>query len=128
LPARIGTRDTDAWFSYSHERNELGSFIEENGIRNVLMVHADSHMIALDDGSNNSGATGVGRFPVFCAAPLDRSNSVKGKPFSHGIFATHKGQYGLISIGDTGGPTVEVTVSGKRQGGQLVSLTFNSPR
>lgn len=120
--------DTDAWFSYSTERGELGSFIEKNGIRNVLMLHADAHMIALDDGSNNRGATGAGGFPVFCAAPLDRSNSVKGKPFSHGIFATHKGQYGLITIDDPGGQTVRVRVSGRRKGLELVSLTFDSPR
>ncbi|MEK6286501.1 MAG: alkaline phosphatase D family protein [Acidobacteriota bacterium] len=122
--------DTDAWYSYSTERSELGSFIEENDIRNVLMLHADAHMIALDDGSNNRGSTGVGGFPVFCAAPLDRPNSrkVKGEPFSHGIFDRHKGQYGLITINDEGGPTVSVTITGKRESAELVSLPLDFPR
>ena len=120
--------DSDSWYSYATERAEIGSFIEQNEIRNVLMLHADAHMIALDDGSNNRGSTGTGGFPVFCAAPLDRSNSVKGKPFSHGIFAEHKGQYGLVSVNDDGGSKVQVGLSGRRTGNQIVSHTFQSSR
>lgn len=120
--------DTDAWFSYATERAEIGAFIRDNHIRNILMLCADSHMIALDDGSNNRGATGAGGFPVFCAAPLDRFNSTKGKPYSHGIFSEHRGQYGLIKIDDAGGPTIQVTIKGKHEAETLVALTFNSPR
>ena len=120
--------DTDAWFSYPSERTEMGLFIEDNGINNILMLSADAHMIALDDGSNNHGATGKGGFPVFHAAPLDRPNSKKGKPFSHGIFDDHKGQYGFITINDMGGETVQVTVTGKHEGNTLVTLTFDSPK
>ena len=120
--------DTDAWFSYSTERAEIGSFIEANGISNVLMLCADAHMVALDDGSNNRGVTGAGGFPVFHASPLDRSNSVKGKPFSHGIFATHKGQFGLVTINDAGGATLEVVLRGRQMENELVSHTFASPR
>lgn len=120
--------DTDAWFSYATERAEIGDFIEQNKIANILMLCADSHMIAFDDGTNNRGATGAGRFPIFCASPLDRSNSVKGGPYSHGIFAEHKGQYGLVRINDTGGETVQVIVTGKHRQNTLVTVTFNSPR
>lgn len=120
--------DTDAWFSYSTERAEVGSFIEANGIRNVLMLCADAHMVALDDGSNNRGVTGAGGFPVFYASPLDRPNSVKGKPFSHGIFATHKGQFGLVTINDAGGAGLEVVLRGRQMENELVTHTFDSPR
>jgi len=120
--------DTDAWFSYPTERTEMGAFIENNNINNILMLCADAHMIALDDGSNNRGATGRGGFPVLCAAPLDRSNSKKGEPYSHGIFDDHKGQYGLITINDTGGQTVHVTIKGKHEVNTLVTFSFNSPR
>lgn len=120
--------DTDAWFSYPTERAEMGSFIQDNGINNILMLCADAHMIALDDGSNNSGTTGKGGFPVFHAAPLDRPNSKKGTPFSHGIFDDHKGQYGLITIEDTGGKTVQVTIKGKQEENTLVTFPFTSPK
>lgn len=125
---QVEDNDTDAWFSYPTERTEMGSFIEDNGINNVLMLSADAHMIALDDGSNNRGTTGKGGFPIFHAAPLDRANSKKGKPFSHGIFDDHKGQYGLITINDSGEETVQVTIRGKHEENTLVTFTFNSPK
>lgn len=122
--------DTDGWFSYSTERAELGSFIQKKGIRNILMLSADAHMLALDDGSNNRGATGTGGFPVFQVSPLDRTNSKKGKPFafSHGLFDFDDGQYGLVTINDTGGPTVQVVLRGKQLKNEMLSLTFDSPR
>ncbi len=123
----VDGEDSDPWFSYATERAEIGDFIHNNGIRNLLMLCADSHMIALDDGSNNRGATGAGGFPTFCASPLDRSNSIKGQPYSHGTFATHRGQYGLISITDNGGATVQVTITGKHENTPLVTLAFDSP-
>ena len=120
--------DTDSWFSYTTERSEIGSFIEQNQIANILMLCADSHMVAFDDGANNRGATGAGGFPIFCAAPLDRSNSVKGGPYSHGIFAEHKGQFGLVRIDDAGADTVQVTITGKHRENTLVTASFNSPK
>ncbi|HEY0169565.1 MAG TPA: alkaline phosphatase D family protein [Pyrinomonadaceae bacterium] len=122
--------DTDGWFSYSTERAELGSFIQKNDIRNVLMLSADAHMLALDDGSNNRGATGTGGFPVFQASPLDRTNSKKGKPFafSHGLFDFDDGQFGLVTVNDSGGPTVQVVLRGRQMQNELLSFTFDSPR
>ena len=120
--------DTDAWFSYPTERTEIGSFIEGNGINNILMLCADAHMIAIDDGSNNRLATGKGGFPILHAAPLDRPNSKKGGPFSHSTFDDHKGQYGIITIDDAGEETVQVTIRGKHESDTLVTFSFDSPQ
>ncbi len=120
----------DQWLGYQTERTELGSFIETNDIRNVCMLSADTHLLAIDDGSNNHPPAGAGGFPVFQAAPLDRPNSDKCGPFSRKKFDSHKGQYGLVKITDTGGAKVQVEWIGKRAGAStpLDSFPFSSPR
>jgi alkaline phosphatase D len=127
----IGKRKkrSDSWFGYATERDEIGAFIEENNINNLCMLAADAHMLAIDDGSNNRGEFGRGRFPVFQAAPLDSTRSVKGGPFLLGPFLDDSGQYGVFTVEDTGGPTVSVTWEGKNiNEGVLMSFPFNSPR
>lgn len=74
------------------------------------MIGGDAHMIAIDDGSNNTYA-GAG-FPVFHAAALDKSGSVKGGPSSEGTYPG-SGQYGLVEITDEGGKTISVSWKGK---------------
>jgi alkaline phosphatase D len=120
----------DEWFGYPQERAELGEFIVNEKIRNVCMLSADAHMLAIDDGSSNHPPNGGGGFPVFQAAPLDRFRSEKGGPYSHGAFPKSSGQYGVFRVEDTGGATVRVEWLGKRLGksAPLVSLTFTAPR
>jgi len=120
----------DQWLGYQTERAEIGGLIQNKNIRNVCMLSADSHLLAIDDGSNNHPPTGAGGFPVFQAAPLDRPNSDKCGPFSHGKHKSHKGQYGLVNISDTGGATIQINWAGKRAGKSesLVSFQFSSPR
>lgn len=121
--------DSDRWFGYTTERTEIGSFIETEGIRNLCMISGDAHMIAIDDGSSNKDPFGRGGFPIFHAAPLDRTRSQKGGPFSHGTFLDDGGQYGLFSVVDTGGPTIKVIWEGKNiDKGTVVTHTFDSPR
>jgi len=74
----------DYWAGYAHERAELASFIRDNEIRNICMISADAHMLAIDDGSNNTYAGGRGGFPVFQAAALESPESEKGGPYSIG--------------------------------------------
>jgi alkaline phosphatase D len=128
----IGEPDehADEWFGYPKEREEIGQWIETEGIRNVCMLSADAHMLAIDDGSNNCSPQGAGRFPVFQAAPLESPRSKKGGPYSHGLFPKSKGQYGVVSVLDDGGPTVQINWIGKRLGvsAPLVSLSFTSPQ
>jgi phosphodiesterase/alkaline phosphatase D-like protein len=130
-----GTADIDdnedGWANYQTERAELGAFVQAEGLRNILMLCADAHMIALDDGSHNHGATGAGGFPVFHAAPLDRPNSVKGGTanFSHGCYDDHRGQFGLVEIIDDGQSAhCRVKLTGKRMSDSLLCYSFISPR
>jgi alkaline phosphatase D len=96
--------EDDDWGGYPEERTRIATFIRENGIP-LFMVSGDAHMVAFDDGTNAEGG-----FPVFHAAPLDRRGSYKGGPYSHG-FSTERGQFGWISVTDTGADSLTVTFS-----------------
>lgn len=128
----IGNREefADEWFGYPLERDELGQFIDANHIRNLCMLSADAHMLAIDDGSHNHAPLGGGGFPVLQASPLDRRRSEKGGPYSHGSFPKSSGQYGVCKVKDDGGATVQVEWIGKRVGlsQPLVSFSFTAPR
>jgi hypothetical protein len=89
------------------------------------MVSGDAHMLAIDDGANSDYAAGGGAaFPVMHAAALDRTGSVKGGPYSHGTFPG-PGQFGLMSVIDSGGSTITVKWSGRNSANaELVSHTF----
>jgi hypothetical protein len=120
-PATIGG---DHWGGYTTERRELADFIRDNQIdRTLVMLSGDAHMVSAEDGTHSGYATGGGGgFPVLHAAALDRSGSVKGGPYSHGTFPG-SGQFGLLSVEDTGGDEVSVTYSGRRtDGSELVRL------
>jgi phosphodiesterase/alkaline phosphatase D-like protein len=75
----------DFWAGYSEERKELAEHLRIHSIRNVCMISADAHMVAIDDGSNSGyGEGGRAGFPVFQAAALESSGSEKGGPYSMG--------------------------------------------
>ena len=120
----IGATGDDGWYVYTHERAELADFIKENRIKNLCQISGDAHMVAIDDGSNSDYATGGGAcFPVFQAAPLDRTPSPKGGPYSHGMFPGYT-QFGWCSIVDSGG-VVKVIWSGRSANNQeLVHYEF----
>lgn len=118
----------DHWGAYATERRELSDFLVANGIGNLVMLSGDAHMLAADDGSNNTFATdGAGPgFPVFHAAALDRRGSVKGGPYSEGAFPGG-GQFGLLTITDGGGPEVTVAFSGRDwEGTEVVGYSFTT--
>jgi phosphodiesterase/alkaline phosphatase D-like protein len=98
----IGTTGDDGWYVYTNERRELADFIRDNQIYNLCQISGDAHMVAIDDGTNSDYATGGGAcFPVFHAAPLDRTPSPKGGPYSHGEFPGTN-QFGLFTVVDSG--------------------------
>jgi len=111
------TPGSDRWGGYATEREELANFIRDNGIQNLIILAADAHMLALDDGSHSDYASGGGApLPVMHAAALNRGGSVKGGPYSHGAYANPSsldGQYAVVEVTDTGG-IVCVSYTGKR--------------
>ena len=118
----------DDWGAFASERRDIADFIATNGIRNLVMLSGDAHMIAADDGSNSDYSSGGGAgFPVFHAAALDRPGSVKCGPYSEGTFAG-AGQFGLLSVEDDGKGPVSVTFRGMDYASrELVSYTFTVP-
>jgi prolyl oligopeptidase PreP (S9A serine peptidase family)/phosphodiesterase/alkaline phosphatase D-like protein len=125
-----GPIDEDHWSVYAAERREIANFIKSNHIQGVCILHGDSHMLAADDGSNADYATGGGApIPVMCAAPLDQDPSLKGGPYSQGVYKTHgnQGCYGLMTVKDQG-PQVDVYYSGRNfKDKEVISLKFSVP-
>lgn len=134
----------DHWGGFPEERQEIADFIADNGIEGLVIVAGDSHMIAMDDGTNSDYSTsGDGPpIPVIHAAALDRNGSTKGGPYSEGAypvsstFPPHPGQWVWMEVQDDGGPEVCATWTGYRTGEgstdteELVSLDrcFGVPR
>ena len=128
-PGTAGT-DEDHWSVYATERREICDFIKENHISGVCILHGDSHMIAADDGSNGDFATGGGvRIPVLCGAPLDQEPSLKGGPYSQGVYKVRRneGCFGLLTITDRG-TGIDVAYSGRNnKDEEKISLRFSVP-
>lgn len=122
----IGTTGDDGWYLYTNERREIANFIKDNNIRGLCMLSGDAHMIAIDDGTNSDYATsGSAAFPVFHAAALDQSPSLKGGPYSHGAFPG-RGQFGVMSVLDNGDSSITVEWSGRNQNNtQIIGYSFS---
>ncbi len=106
----IASSGGDTWAGYAEERREISDFVAARGIDNLLMLSGDAHMVAIDDGTNNTfSSDGSPAFPVFHAAPLDRPGSVKGGPYTHGP-VENAGQFGLVEVRDDGGSVITVTL------------------
>ena len=120
----------DDWGAYPEERRRLADTIAGAGIRNLVMVSGDAHMTAIDDGTNTDfSAAGTGGFPLLHAAALDRPGGVKGGPYSEGAFPG-AGQFGTLTLVDTGGPSVGVTLTGRNWRGEVLTsyeLTVDVP-
>ncbi len=117
----------DGWYLYTNERAELAQFIQDNNVNNLCMISGDAHMLAMDDGTNSyyGGGGGTG-FPVFQAAALDRTGSVKGGPYSEGTFPG-PGQFGLMTVIDET-DTIRVQWSGRNYlDSEIVAYSFAYP-
>ncbi len=105
----------DHWGKYAEERRLIADAFENDGVRNLVMLCGDAHMLAIDDGSHNRYASsGRPGCPVFNAAPLDREGSFKGNGTYTWGPELEGGQYGLMTIRDDGGESIGVTWQGFR--------------
>jgi phosphodiesterase/alkaline phosphatase D-like protein len=90
--------DEDSWAGYHTERQELATYLKQEGVNNLCMISGDAHMLAIDDGRNSGYAEGRrGGFPVFHAAALKRSPKKKGGEYSEGAFKGDR-QYGVFEV------------------------------
>ena len=102
--------DADGWGRYAAERAEIAGRITRLGLGSrLLMLSGDAHMLAFDDGRNNKH----GGFIVAQAAPLDRFLRHKGGPYSHEPPRQKNGQFGTLTVDDTG-TTLTATLQGHR--------------
>jgi len=102
----------DTWAGFARERATLSRFIARHRIERLMMLAADAHMLAIDDGSHSDySGTGRAGFPVMQAAALDRPGSERGGPFSEGAYPG-AGQYGTMTVHDRG-KRLDVTLSGR---------------
>lgn len=95
--------NSDTWGGYATERKIIANFIQSVGIKNLIMLSGDAHMLALDDGRNNHySSSGDGSFPVIQAASLASFSSKKGGPYQFGPFPG-KEQWGILTFTDKNG-------------------------
>ena len=124
----IGAREEgDGWQNYAGERREIANFIAENGIKNLVILCGDAHMLAADDGTNSdySDARGL-RIPVLHGSALDQRGSFKGGPYSHGFHVPEPGEgcFGWVKVSDGGGQ-MRVEFTGRDESDDVkVSLDF----
>lgn len=120
----------DHWGSYTTERTELVDHIKTHAKERFVVLSADMHALAIDDGTNTDFATGGGcPLPTFQASPLDRTGATThgGATYSEGHFANNN-QYGLMHIAKTGRKQLTVTWTGKRHTGTTLvthTMEFN---
>ncbi len=110
------------------ERRVIADAIAKHRVDNLLMVSGDAHMLAYDDGRNTDySRSGRAGFPLFQAAALDQSPSVKGGPYS-GPVIPGGGQFGTVEVRDDG-RNVRVTVAARNwQHDVLFTRTFRVSR
>ncbi len=119
------TAGADHWGGYDTERREIAAYIESLGIGGQMFVlTGDMHATAIDSGMNNAW----GGFPMFNAGPIDQTWNVKGGPYSFGPVTngSEGEQFGVVTIADNGGSTIQVSFSGRRNGAEIsgASLQF----
>ncbi len=114
----ISEESQDNWAGYSSERREIADFIKANAIDNLVILSADAHMVAVDDGTNSDYATDGGApIPVLHAGALNQVGTLKGGPYSHGYFKNptpEDGQFATIDVADDGGNRICLEFTGKR--------------
>lgn len=129
----------ESWTGFTTDRTELADYLEAHSIQAIILT-ADAHMVAIDSGANMDFSTdGLMTTPpiVMSCAPLEQNGTPgdgtydQGSGIYEGDNEHGHGQYGLITVSDSGGETMGVLLEGQ-QGttGTLVSYnpTLTPPR
>jgi len=101
----------DHWGHYQTERTQVGGYITAAATR-CIIIAGDAHMLAYDTGVNS-----VAGVPVYHAAALNGTTTIKGGPYSGGSRGSVNA-YGRVVVTDTGGQ-IDFTYSGYYDGGTL---------
>lgn len=105
---------SDSWAGYTNERRELSQMFTRFGVNNkLLIVCADAHMLAYDDGTNtkydpNSGERGP---RLIHCGKVDAGTVNLGGPYTSGIHNESNQMYFTVDITDDG-TNLDVTVHG----------------
>ena len=113
----------DHWGGFTTERTEIANHVKDNCAGRFIVLSADMHSLAVDDGTNHDFATGGGApMPTFQAAPLDQTGAETygGATYSEGGRFTNNGQFGVMEITDTSGADITVTWKGYKSDGTLL--------
>jgi len=120
----------DFWGAFTYERREIAQFIRDHQIAGVCILHGDAHMLAADDGTHsNYAGEGGPRIPVLCGGPLDQDASIKGGPYSQGVYRArkHEGCFGYVQVRDEGS-RIDVRYSGRNfRNEEKIALRFSVP-
>ena len=105
----------DDWGGYHAARLEIANFIQDNGLRDSLVVlSGDMHALAYDDGTS---VNNYGNLRVCHAAPLDEQSRAKGGLYLLGPITADSGsgystQYGIIEVTDSGTTNINIRFKG----------------
>ena len=114
----------DSWDGFNTERTELANFFIASG-KNICMLSGDAHSICADSGVNSPGG-----IAVFHGSPLVNNSSIKGGPYSAGVWPSSAGisnisAFGVLNVTDTGGSTITLGYQGiDAGGGNVVRITL----
>jgi len=111
----VPTAGADHWGGFTTERAELVAHINARAPGRVVVLSADMHSLAIDDGTNHWG------LPTFQAAPLDKTDAQTygGGTYSEGRY-TNNHQYGMMTVSKTGPSELTVDWTGLRDTGVVL--------
>ncbi len=117
---------TDTWAKFRIEQAELVDVFESTGwASRMVIVSGDTHSAGISTGAGSPGG-----IPVLQAAPLDSTPGPEQPQLDAGSWPG-RGQYGLISVTDTGGDSLTIRLAARRGHQQLgahtVTITTAGP-
>jgi hypothetical protein len=98
---------SDTWAGASAQRARIVAAIEEHMPNRVVVIAGDMHALAYV-----APADALYGAPVLQAAPLHRSNSSKGGPYTIGPIQASQHQFGIVDVIDTGSGPLSIRFRG----------------